>query len=424
MLVPRQALRPSRPYLLPAFWVLVVLIAAGSWRVAQILRQAFGSYPVASTAAVLLFAAYAVPFLVLLRVIDFLAQQPPVLLGVAFAWGGLVATSAAISGSTAMQDVLAKRRSPQFAADWGPALVGAGIEELLKALGVVALALAARVYVRSLMDGFVFGAVVGLGFQVVENVIVAVNAVAVQAGADRVGPVVSTFLLRGFLAGLWSHALFTALAGAGVAYLLVRTEHGWARRAFGGAALIGAAWGFHLLWNSPLLADGFGFGVVGALTVLLIKGVPVLLVGLTLFLTAEQRQADYYAGLLARLGDRQVATAAEIDALVSPRRRLAARRQARLRLGRSGARAMRQLQRAQAQVAVALARDPGAAVTRGRRRVLASRHQLMALSLANQVRPVDEHALRGVVAAIATVGLIIAMLAGAVALGVWAMGGA
>jgi PrsW family intramembrane metalloprotease len=85
------------------------------------------------------------------------------------AGGGLVATSAAISGSAALQDILAKVSSPQVAAEWGPAVAGA------------------------------YGALVGLGFQVVENIVFAVNAVALHSGRDQVAPVVVTFLLRSLL---------------------------------------------------------------------------------------------------------------------------------------------------------------------------------------------------------------------------------
>jgi RsiW-degrading membrane proteinase PrsW (M82 family) len=366
----------------PALWMLVLLIAAGAWRVGVILHHSFATYPVAAGTAVVLFVLYAVPFVILLRAIDYLEREPLLLQVAAAAWGGLVATSAAISGSAALQDVLAKLISPQFAAEWGPAVVGAVVEEILKLLGVVTIALIARAQINSVVDGFVYGALVGLGFQVVENIVFAVNAVALQAGEDKVGPVVVTFLLRGFLGGLWSHTLFTALTGAGVAYALVRRDRGVVVRALVLVSLFGAAWGFHFLWNSPLLADGFGYGVPGVIGAMLLKGLPALAVGVTLILAAERREADYYSAMLAGLSDSRVATPDEIDALVSPRRRVAARRRARLRLGRAGGRAVRRLQRAQAQLAVAISRDPGAEVLRRRRDVLVRRHQLVALGLA------------------------------------------
>jgi hypothetical protein len=146
--------------------------------------------------------------------------------------------------------------------------------------------------------------------------------------------------------------------------------------------LFAAAWGGHFLWNSPWLSNGFGFGPLGALAAVLIKGIPVLLVGIVLLAAAERREADYYSALLASMADPRIATDDEIRALVSPRRRFAARRRARARLGWAGARAVRRLQRAQAHLAVALSRDPGAEVGHRRHDVLGRRHQLAALSLA------------------------------------------
>ncbi len=369
----------------PSWVMLAAVIAIGGWRIASLVHASFGPYPVATMLAVILFGLYAVPFVVLLRMIDYLESQPAVLQATAFAWGAVVATSAAISGGTALQDVLAKTVSPSYATQWGPAVVAAGLEEILKVAGVLAIAVTARAHFTGLIDGFVYGALVGLGFQVVEDILVATNAVAVEGGVDQVRPVLVTLVLRGFVAGLWSHTLFSALAGTGVAYAVLRPHRPPLVRIAAVVGLFGAAWGGHFLWNSPLLGDGFG-GAAGAIGALLVKGIPAVAVAVTLLVAAERREADYFAALLAGLGDPKVATQAEIVALVSPRRRLAARRRARLRLGPPGARALRRLQRTQAQLAVAVSRSrrygTGPDVLRRRCDVLARRHQLLALDLA------------------------------------------
>ena len=162
-------------------------------------------------------------------------------------------------------DLIAKLVSPDFAVAWGPAMASPTIEELLKALGLVMIVLVARAQINSVLDGMVYGALVGLGFQVVENIFYALNAVALAGAGDRVGPVVATFFLRGFLAGLWSHTLFSALAGAG--HRLVPGAHRQARcssRWAGARVGLGRAWLVHFVWNSPLLADGLGAGAAGA----------------------------------------------------------------------------------------------------------------------------------------------------------------
>jgi hypothetical protein len=153
---------------------------------------------------------------------------------------------------------------------------------------------------------------------------------------------------------------------------------------------------------------------------LLVKGIPALLVGVVLVVAAERRQADYYAGMLAAVADPRIASRDEIATLVSPRRRVAARRRARVRLGWAGARAVRRLQRAQAQLAVALSRDPGAEVLRRRRDVLSRRHQLLALGMNGRGRPPRRPAV--VVGATVAEALVVGALVLGVALAIRKLG--
>jgi hypothetical protein len=213
--------------------------------------------------------------------------------------------------------------------------------------------------VNSVLDGVVYGALVGLGFQIVEDVVFAIGAVALAGQGDEVQPVVTTFLVRGFLAGVWSHTLFGALAGAGIGYLVVSTDRGWLRRAvMAGLALCGA-WASHVLWNSPLFRDGLGNGAVALLAVLVFKGLPPLLLILYLVRHAHDREAEYYVARLAGLDDPEVITEGELRALGSASRRAAARRHAADQAGRKARATVRRLQRAQARLAVELSRASG-----------------------------------------------------------------
>jgi RsiW-degrading membrane proteinase PrsW (M82 family) len=376
-----SAARRSLPVLArPSTWLLLAAYVIGGLAIVEMLGARFADFPVATITSVVLFTLYAVPFVILVRMIDYLEREPLPLQVMAVLWGALVATATATRGGSAVQDLMAKADSPLLAAAWGQAVSGASVEELVKVAGVVAIALVAPGRINSAVNGFVYGALVGLGFQLVENVAFAINAVALDQGTDAIGPVLVTFFVRGFLGGLWSHTLFTALAGAGVAYALARRDRPVPQRCAVAAVLFLTAAGFHFLWNSPLLSD-VRPGLLGVAATILVKGVPALLVGVALIVAAERREADYYAGLLAGLADHRIATTQEITNLVSPHRRLAERRRARVRLGRAGGRAVRRLQRAQARLAVALSRDPGAKVLLRRREVLRRRHQLLALSL-------------------------------------------
>ncbi|GLY07183.1 MULTISPECIES: PrsW family intramembrane metalloprotease [Actinoplanes] len=342
----------------PAFWIVLALLAAGAIRIGQITTRFLATFPIATITAIALFALLAVPFWLFVSELDFLEREPAGLRVVAFAWGGLVATTVSIPGSTALENLIAKLGSPHLAADWGAALAGPTVEEIAKTLGVVAIVLIARAQVNSVLDGVVYGALVGLGFQIVEDVVFAIGAVALAGEGDQVQPVITTFLVRGFLAGVWSHTLFGALAGAGIGYLVVTPDRGRGHRvAMAGCAFFGA-WASHVLWNSPLLRDGLGNGALALLAVLVVKGLPPLLLILWLVRRAHDQEAAYYVAKLATLRDPALITDGELRVLGSGSRRAAARRHAAASVGRRGRAAVRRLQRAQARLAVELSRAP------------------------------------------------------------------
>jgi RsiW-degrading membrane proteinase PrsW (M82 family) len=341
---------------MPAFWIVVGILAAGAVRMSQLAGRLFAAYPWATVTAVVLFALFAVPFWFLVVELDFIEPEPTALLVVAFAWGGLVATSVSIPGDAALEDLIAKLGSPHLAASWGAALAGSTVEETAKALGVVAIMLIARSQINGVLDGIVYGAMVGLGFQVVEDVVYALASVSLAGQGDRIQPVVTTFLLRGFLSGVWSHTLFGALAGAGLGYLVVRRDRGRANRIAVAALAVLAAWASHVLWNSPIFSDGLGNGSSGLIAVLLLKGLPPLALVLVVVRRVHDREADYYVSHLATLRDPEVITEGELAVLGSGARRTAARRFAATHAGRRGHTTVRRLQRAQARLAVELSR--------------------------------------------------------------------
>jgi len=393
---PRTA-KAIRSLQMPAFWLLAGLLVICGAQLLGIFDKAYGKWPTATLTAIVLFGLYAVPFWLFIASLDFLEREPWLLLATAFAWGAAVAPIVSIPGNQAVHDLLSKLVSPQFAAAWGSAIAGSTIEELLKGLGVIVLVLIARAQINSVLDGMVYGALVGLGFQVVEDIIYAVNAVAVAGQGDEVGPVISTVFLRGFLAGPWSHTIFSALVGGGIAYFLVHRERSTLNRLAGAAVGFGGAWLLHFLWNSPLLADGIGGGAGGILLGLLIKGIPALLLVLSLAWLARAREARFYLAELGAVADPQIATAAEVGTLADPRMRLRARHHGKKVAGGKGRRAVRALQRAQCRYAVelsrarALAGGPGAPMTvdvradpvvgRARSAVLEARNRLAGLGV-------------------------------------------
>ena len=69
------------------------------------------------------------------------------------------------------------------------------------------------------LDGFVYGAMVGLGFTVVEDTMYFLMPV-LSSGVDQTGPVFDTFFIRVIGGGLYGHVLFAGLTGMGFAYLV------------------------------------------------------------------------------------------------------------------------------------------------------------------------------------------------------------
>ena len=106
---------------------------------------------------------------------------------------------------------------PEFAARWTAALTAPFVEEILKGLGVVLIYLIAPDEFDDMMDGFVYGAVCGLGFAVVEDVFYFMGVF----GGHPNG-VLQGFFVRVVSSGLYSHVLYTGLVGMGIGYFVSR----------------------------------------------------------------------------------------------------------------------------------------------------------------------------------------------------------
>ncbi len=335
----------------PASWLIAGLTAVGLGVLASAFGPVAARHPAATATAVTLFALHGAVFVAVIRTVDWLEREPWPLLTAAAVWGGVVASSNALRANMALESILVKVSPLAFVRDWAAAIEGPTNEELLKTLGIVAIVLLARPYVNSILDGVIYGAFVGLGFQEVENVIYALNAVG-QAGSDTLTPVWQTFFVRGLAAGLWSHTVYSAIAGAGVAYAVLRTNRSWAWRLAGALAALLVAWAGHFLWNSPLL------GTLPLIVAMLAKGVLILGAFLLLLRLARRGEFEALSTRLAAPRDPALATPGEIAALRLHRTRRLARWNAWTAAGAPAARAVKRLQRAQADLAVAL-RDGG-----------------------------------------------------------------
>ena len=337
----------------PAFWLYLGIVAStGLVAVGQqeLFRRISPSGWLLSWA---LLALYALPVLALVYLLDLYEREPLSLLLAAVVWGGVAATTLAAVANAGWGLVVARVGGPEFAARWTASLTAPLVEETMKGLGVVLIFLIARDEIDDMMDGFVYGAVCGLGFAIVEDVFYFMGVFGGQPSG-----VLHGFFVRVVASGLYSHVLYTGLVGMGIGYLVSRREttplrrRMWVCAGFCALAVLG-----HFLWNSPLL-DFFPpepwtgtdwIGVVGATAV---KGLPLLGFVAMAVVLARRRERDWLRGSLGTEVGLEGISADELQLLESPKRRRAARREMRRRAGARAGALLHRLQREQVTLAM------------------------------------------------------------------------
>lgn len=239
--------KPSRL----GWWLLAVALITGLVLFSLWLGPAFARFPITGALAVVL----SVPYLVLVWWLGGL-MQIGTRIGrsgtvAAILWGALVATAVfAMEANAAIITLVAQHAGLDAANDWGAAIAAPITEETGKLLGIAAVIVAARSWLRGPMDGLILGAFVGLGFTIAENVIYAFNITVMTFEENQAVSTLAIYFLRAFLFWPVSHVAFTALAGAGLGFLLGRPG---SRSAAWGLVSLALAYSLHFVWNSPLL---------------------------------------------------------------------------------------------------------------------------------------------------------------------------
>jgi RsiW-degrading membrane proteinase PrsW (M82 family) len=212
------------------------------------LLAALLAWRLAGTPALLLVAATvpALGYAVLIARLDRFARQPVALQLVMLLWGAGAAALLATAANDAAQAWLGALDTPERARALTPRLVAPAIEELAKAAGLALPLLLRRGALDGVLDGIVYGALIGIGFALTENTSYFVLA-AVQGGEMGLA---QNVYLRALLAGL-NHAAFTATAGAAVGWVVAqRGARRWVAPPLG----LGLAIAEHVVWNA-LAAD-------------------------------------------------------------------------------------------------------------------------------------------------------------------------
>jgi protease PrsW len=342
----------------PAFWVYLAFVTYGAFRMVRALVELTEISRSGWALSWVLVIVYALPLGVLIYRLDLYEREPLSLVIGAFAWGALAATALALDAA-GWDQLVARVFGQDVAARWGPALTAPVIEELLTGAGVVLICLIGRDEIDDVMDGFVYGALCGLGFAVVEDVLYFMAAFGGSPGG-----VLEGFYVRVVASGLYGHVLYTGLTGMGIGYLVSRREDvPTKKRVAVAVALFMAAVLGHAIWNAPVLDLGPtpSFSLADRLLLpvdLAVKGLPLLLVvviGVSLARDRERRWLD--RSLVSEIG-REGISAEEFEILRDPKLRRRALSEMRRRAGRRAAALLRRLQREQIDLAMIVSRAP------------------------------------------------------------------
>ena len=263
---PRPAVaRRRRPVLWqphqPVFWLwLVLTVPSTVLLLIDIVRRTDSIAGLA--AATVLVGAQGAALWLLIRALPRFRRQPLSLRLAALLWGGTFAIMAAGALNSASSDELDRYGLTTLSASISAPLN----EDLLRFLGILVVLVLAYGRRITVMDGALYGFLVGAGFELVENLCYALQSTDV-AETLRIG-------VARLLVGFALHALWSAFSGAVLAYCLSRTQ-----RRLGGRWLlmipaILAPMLMHAAWDSPPLS------VIGAVQLLLY----LLLYGITLTL--------------------------------------------------------------------------------------------------------------------------------------------
>jgi protease PrsW len=222
-------------------WVTTIVLGLGGLLIAILIFLLGG--PAGALIATLL-AAVSFPVMILVCFwLDRYEPEPARYRLAALGWGAVAAVAFSFVGE---QLVFALSGTNEFV----NVAVGAPVvEELGKGLFLVAVVIFRRGELHGPLDGIIYGALVGIGFAFVEDIIYYLQSL--ESGQLGV-----TFFLRGII-GPFAHPLFTAATGLGIGIAVVARRP--AVRTL--AVVLGflAAVAMHGIWNGSTFWGGNGF---------------------------------------------------------------------------------------------------------------------------------------------------------------------
>jgi len=272
-------------------------------------------------------------YVALLWWIDRYEKEPVGLLAVAFLWGAGPAAALSIFLELAFAAPVAALGPDSLLGRLLSASVGAPIiEESAKGIALIFLLLVVPKAFDGMLDGIVFGAMIGFGFAMTEDIIAYFVPILTEHG---LGAGLINIFLRTVVFGL-NHAFWTGLFGASVGYTrLVRSRKRRLAALTAGGLLAVVMHGLHNVGATLVERTVFLSLALSALVDW--SGVVALAIVAALDLRTEQRWIE--RGLGEEVG-RGALSPEEFELLYSARRRAQISWQARRQGGRVGARAV------------------------------------------------------------------------------------
>jgi RsiW-degrading membrane proteinase PrsW (M82 family) len=270
--------------------------------------------------AVMLATATAVPYGALLLWLDRNEREPWWLIVLAFSWGAVVATaysslvniSAVEVGMVIFEDeVVAQMTAASFSAPL--------VEEFTKGVALIGLLVIFRREFDNVLDGILYGALIGLGFAWYENI-----TYYWQVSEGGFSDMFYNAFGRGVLNGVTGHPTFTALTGLGVG--LIRAQGTGTARWLLFPLFLGLAIFAHFCWNTfcvlfflPTSSDMAAHFVAWPIAVLFLQVPFASLLALVIFMGWRREHAIIQSGLARE--SQEYVTPADLEGLIPARRR-------------------------------------------------------------------------------------------------------
>ncbi len=294
--------------------------------------------------------------LLVVRRLDRNEKEPWRLVLVAAAWGAIVATSLVIWGESFWQAIAVRTLVPGPGLDASQAFSAGLLEEIGKGSAVVLLFLVMRNEFDDVVDGIVYGAAVGLGFNFMETITYMTNLYAVFT-PEHSGALVAGFqwYARQVLGLFMGHATYTAFVGAGLG---IARQLPTVRQKIG-AIVAGfiVAIAAHFSWDAWLTLFPIANGVLGLISIhlrtLVMTGPFTVGVVALLVLGLRNESVALSAQLRAEAAEgRGTVVPQEVEILMSPWHRFTERWRALERKGIGGYVRVGRLQAAQLDLAM------------------------------------------------------------------------